>query len=74
VARAFRAYDLNGDGEITLTELQAVNQASSWNAPPDELRRWIRDYDSRGVGSLNLADFERFFLSHTGGGGGRGGA
>jgi len=53
---AFRTMDVNGDGEITLAELQAALEANQVAVPPD-LGELFRICDSSSSGQLSLSEF-----------------
>jgi Ca2+-binding EF-hand superfamily protein len=57
IKRTFQKYDLNGDGLIDVDDLTKVFRASGRNVERDEIRDWVRERDSKGIGAVCFEDF-----------------
>ncbi|KAI8003119.1 putative calcium-binding protein CML44 [Camellia lanceoleosa] len=64
LAKAFKVYDLNGDGYISCEELQSVlSRLGLWNAHcGKDCRRMINVYDTNSDGLLDFEEFKNMML------------
>lgn len=64
LAKAFKVYDLNGDGVITCEELQSVlSQLGYWNDYCGwDCRIMIKRYDANSDGVLDFEEFKNMML------------
>jgi Ca2+-binding EF-hand superfamily protein len=60
VKAAFLALDADHDGIITITDFMRVLQSESDKINLRDLKKLIRDKDSKGAGSLNYTDFSEW--------------
>ena len=59
--KAFRAFDLDEKGYITLADLLAAFQHVAPNTSREVIHRVYRELDTRGTGRISFFDFERAF-------------
>ena len=57
VHRAFSRYDVDGDGVITVDDLQKVFKTQGRESSISDLIAWVRKRDSSGRGAVSLRDF-----------------
>jgi Ca2+-binding EF-hand superfamily protein len=57
IKRTFQKYDLNGDGLIDVDDLTKVFRATGRPVERDEIRDWVRERDSKGIGAVCFEDF-----------------
>ncbi|KAI8526205.1 hypothetical protein RHMOL_Rhmol13G0290800 [Rhododendron molle] len=64
LAKAFKVYDLNGDGVISCEELQSVlSQLGFWNEHcGGDCRSMIKRYDTNSDGVLDFEEFKNMML------------
>ena len=62
VMDAFRAYDMDGDGFITVDELRAVTEAMGDSITDEELQDMMREADLDGDNRINYAEFTKVWL------------
>jgi Ca2+-binding EF-hand superfamily protein len=55
--RAFRKYDVDGDGFISVDDLQRSFKPQGRNTPQSELVAWVRRRDLSSIGAVCLEDF-----------------
>lgn len=67
--RVFDRFDANGDGKISVTELDNVLRTLGSGVPPEELQRVMDDLDTDHDGFINLSEFAEFCRSDTADGG-----
>lgn len=56
--KAFDAYDIDGDGKITVADLEFVFAQRGKNVPARELRRWVEVRDLSDAGGVTFRDFK----------------
>ena len=61
--RAFKLFDVNGDGTITAVELRKMMQNLGSDLTPDEVELLIREADYDGNGELDLEEFTKFMMT-----------
>ncbi|XP_059671135.1 calcium-binding protein CML24-like [Cornus florida] len=66
VEKVFKKFDANGDGRISVSELEAILKALGTETSPEELQRIMAEIDKDGDGFI---DFEEFAAFHGGGNG-----
>ena len=54
---AFRALDKDGDGAVSLGELQAIVESSGVKLPREEVERLLKEADTNGDGCLSADQF-----------------
>ncbi|CAJ1936626.1 unnamed protein product [Sphenostylis stenocarpa] len=64
--RVFNRFDANGDGKISVSELDNVLRTLGSGVPPDDLQRVMDDLDTDHDGFINLSEFAAFCRSDTG--------
>lgn len=69
VQKVFNQFDSNGDGKISVSELDNVLKALGSNVSPDELTRVMADLDTDRDGFIGLDEFAAFCRSGTDEGG-----
>ncbi|RYR17697.1 hypothetical protein Ahy_B03g062393 isoform A [Arachis hypogaea] len=67
--RVFNRFDSNGDGKISVNELNNVLSTLGSSVPPDELQRVMNDLDTDHDGFISLSEFAVFCRSDTTDGG-----
>ncbi|QCD85441.1 calcium-binding protein CML [Vigna unguiculata] len=67
--RVFSRFDANGDGMISVNELDNVLRALGSSIPPKELQRVMDDLDTDHDGFINLSEFAAFYRAETADGG-----
>ncbi|XP_020215806.1 probable calcium-binding protein CML26 [Cajanus cajan] len=67
--RVFSRFDANGDGKISVNELDNVLRTLGSGVPPEELQRVMDDLDTDHDGFINLSEFAAFCRSDTTDGG-----
>ena len=67
--KVFKRFDADGDGKISITELDNVLRTLGSGVPPEELRRVMDDLDTDHDGFINLSEFADFCRSGTSDGG-----
>ncbi|XP_076456610.1 calmodulin-like [Babylonia areolata] len=60
---AFRAFDQNGDGFISMRELRQAMSKMGQNLTDEEVENIIRDVDKDGDGFVNYEEFTKFLVS-----------
>lgn len=63
IYRAFKLFDLNGDGKITSAELRKMMRNLGSDLSEDEVELLIREADYDGNGELDLEEFTRFMMT-----------
>ncbi|XP_023003784.1 probable calcium-binding protein CML27 [Cucurbita maxima] len=58
--KVFDRFDANGDGKISLSELDSVLKSSGSSVPYDELRAVMEDLDTDKDGFINIDEFAVF--------------
>ena len=59
--RAFAKYDVDGDGFISVTDLQEAFRAQGRHATTQELVAWVRKRDLSGIGAVAFEDFAKSY-------------
>ena len=59
--RAFAKYDVDGDGFISVTDLQEAFRAQGREATTQELVAWVRKRDLSGIGAVAFEDFAKSY-------------
>ncbi|RDY03022.1 hypothetical protein CR513_13444, partial [Mucuna pruriens] len=67
--RVFNSFDANGDGKISVSELDNILRTLGSSVPPEELQHVMDDLDTDHDGFINLSEFAAFCHSDTGDGG-----
>lgn len=67
--RVFSRFDANGDGKISVNELDNVLRSLGSGVPAAELQRVMDDLDTNHDGFINLSEFAAFCRSDTTDGG-----
>ena len=57
IRRVFATYDYNEDGEISFLDLKKVLTQQGKPASDREIREWINERDTTGLGTVSLQDF-----------------
>lgn len=63
ITRAFKLFDVDGDGKITSNELRVMMQNLGSDLTPDEVELLIKEADYDGNGELDLAEFTTFMMT-----------
>ncbi|KAK7251730.1 hypothetical protein RIF29_35177 [Crotalaria pallida] len=63
--RVFSRFDANGDGKISVTELDNVLRSLGSTVPASELQRVMEDLDTDHDGFINLSEFAAFCKSES---------
>ncbi|KAI5074681.1 hypothetical protein GOP47_0010642 [Adiantum capillus-veneris] len=61
----FRAFDLNGDGRITMKELEIVMTTLGQYFTESELRETLRQVDCNGNGTIEFEEFRSVMVHET---------
>ncbi|XP_014503604.1 probable calcium-binding protein CML26 [Vigna radiata var. radiata] len=67
--RVFNRFDANGDGKISVSELDNVLRSLGSGVPPEELQGVIDELDTDHDGFINLSEFAAFYRADTADGG-----
>ncbi|XP_054822138.1 calcium-binding allergen Ole e 8-like [Prosopis cineraria] len=67
--RVFKRFDANGDGKISINELDNVLRTLGSGVPPEELQRVMDDLDVDHDGFIDFTEFSQFCRSDTEDGG-----
>ncbi|KAL2342346.1 hypothetical protein Fmac_003631 [Flemingia macrophylla] len=67
--RVFSRFDANGDGKISVTELDNVLRTLGSGVPPEDLQGVMDDLDTDHDGFINFSEFAAFCRSDTADGG-----
>ncbi|KAK7320186.1 hypothetical protein RJT34_04922 [Clitoria ternatea] len=67
--RVFSRFDANGDGKISISELDNVLRTLGSGVPKDDLQRVMEELDTDHDGFINLSEFAAFCRSDTTDGG-----
>ncbi len=60
--RAFRRYDVDGDGYISVDDLRIAFGQQGKPCSEAELVQWVRKRDSIGAGAVNFEDFAKKYV------------
>ncbi|KAG9143958.1 hypothetical protein Leryth_021633 [Lithospermum erythrorhizon] len=58
--QVFKKFDANGDGKISMKELEAILNSMGTQTSSEEVRRIMAELDVNGDGSIDLKEFEAF--------------
>jgi Ca2+-binding EF-hand superfamily protein len=61
--RAFRRYDVDGDGYISVDDLRIAFEQQGRATSETELVQWVRKRDTIGAGAVNFEDFAKKYVS-----------
>ncbi|KAJ8640341.1 hypothetical protein MRB53_017035 [Persea americana] len=65
IERIFKRVDTNGDGKISLTELEEVIR-NLGSASPDEIQRLMSEMDTDGDGCIDFKEYTAFHKANSG--------
>lgn len=63
IMRAFKLFDVDGDGLITAAELRKVMHSLGSDLSAEEVELLIKEADYDGDGTLDLAEFTKFMMT-----------
>ncbi|GAA0150204.1 calmodulin-related [Lithospermum erythrorhizon] len=66
VEKVFKRFDTNGDGRISIKELESILSAMGSRVSPDEVTRIMSELDVNGDGSIDLKEFVAFQAENEG--------
>lgn len=72
VEKVFKKFDANGDGKISVSELQSIMSALGTETSPEEVQRVMAEIDKDGDGFIDLYEFAEFHRPEPEGGSGGG--